>query len=100
MLSFDLEIYFTFFVLIAVFIGFVRSKLDPSVVAMLGLAVLLAMQIISTENVLSVFSNPAPIAVACMFILSAALERTGVVDNLGRSVSKIADKSPINQLQL
>jgi di/tricarboxylate transporter len=35
---------------------------------------------ISTEEALAVFSNPAPITIAAMFILSSALVSTGVLD--------------------
>ena len=95
MLLENIDIYITFGVLILVFIGFINGKIDPSIVAMLGLAVLVGTHILETSEMLSVFSNPAPIAVGCMFVLSASLERTGVVDNMGRSVSKLADKSPM-----
>lgn len=45
------------------------------------------------NNVLRVFGNPAPITVACMFILSAALETTGVIESLGNWFERVAGSS-------
>ena len=45
-----------------------------------------------------VFAHPAPLIVACMFVLSAALERTGVVDSLGHWFEGVAASSPLKML--
>lgn len=82
-------------VLIAVvFFGFVRETLTPDIVAMAAVGVLLAFGILDTQEVLDVFSNSAPITIACMFVLSAALERTGVIDALGETISRQRWRSP------
>jgi di/tricarboxylate transporter len=84
------------FVLVAVvFFGFVRERLPADVVALSAVGVLLATGILSSDDVLSVFSNAAPIIIGAMFVLSAALERTGVIDSLGRLVVKLAPRSPL-----
>jgi len=49
-------------------------------------------------DALRVFAHPAPIMVACMFILSAALDRTGVVDALGHQFERMAAVSPMRML--
>ncbi len=41
-------------------------------------------------GLLSVFANPAPLTIAAMFILSAALERVGVIETLATSLGKLA----------
>ncbi|MDQ2696048.1 MAG: SLC13 family permease, partial [Pseudomonadota bacterium] len=83
------------FALVAgVFVAFVRERLPPDVVAMAAVAVLLATGILATPEVLAVFSNSAPITVGCMFVLSAALERTGLIEAMGRGVSRLAGRSP------
>ncbi|HCE23204.1 MAG TPA: dATP pyrophosphohydrolase, partial [Hyphomonas sp.] len=57
---------------------------------------LLLTGILSVPEALSVFSNSAPITIAAMFVLSAALERTGVIDAAGRLVSRLASRaSPV-----
>lgn len=83
---------------LAVFAAFVKEKFSPEVVAMAALGSLLAAGILSAREVLSVFSNPAPITIACMFIISAALERTGCLDILGRVVMAAAGQSGLRAL--
>lgn len=51
-----------------------------------------------SNNVLKVFANPAPITVACMFILSAALETTGVINSLGSWFERVAGSSATKML--
>lgn len=63
--------------------AFVRETWSPDVVVGIAVALLLAMGLLDSKEVLSVLSNSAPITIACMFILSAALERTGCIDWLG-----------------
>lgn len=80
-------------VLLTVLILFVREALPAHITAMAAMATLLLFGAISTDEALSVFSNSAPITIACMFILSAALERTGVIDTVGHHILKLADKN-------
>ncbi|MCA1490583.1 SLC13 family permease [Ensifer sp. NBAIM29] len=83
-------------VLVAVvFFGFIRELVPPDVVAMSAVALLLALGILNTDDILGVFGNSAPVTVGAMFVLSAALERTGVIDGLGRVVSRAAKWSPL-----
>lgn len=78
-----------------VFFGFVREKMPPDVVAMGAVVVLLAAGILSTSEFLGVFASSAPATIGAMFVLSAALERTGVIDAMARYVSRIARFSPL-----
>ncbi len=89
------DIIITFAVLLAVLILFAKNYIPPHMAAMVGLAVLLTSGVIDTQGTLSVFSNAATITIACMFILSAALERTGVIDLLGRGILNLAEKHHI-----
>ena len=59
------------------------------------MSLLLVTGVLSTKEVLAVFSNEAPITVAAMFVLSAALERTGVVEKAGHLLSRYASGSPL-----
>ncbi len=91
-----LEIGFVLCLVIVVFFGFTREKLPADIVALLAMSALLITGILSSGEVLSVFSNAAPITIGAMFILSAALERTGVIDAAGRFVTSIAaNQSPL-----
>jgi di/tricarboxylate transporter len=75
---------------VIVFFGFVREVMAPDIVALAAVSLLLATGILSAGEFFQVFSNGAPITVAAMFVLSAALERTGVVDAMGRYISRAA----------
>ena len=88
------QIVIVFALVVVVFFGFVRETLTPDIVAMAAVGVLLAFGILDTPEVLQVFSNSAPITIACMFVLSAALERTGVIDALGEAISRRRWRSP------
>jgi di/tricarboxylate transporter len=72
---------------IAVFL-FVTEKLPIDLVALSAMGVLLLTGILTPREALSGFSDDATITIAAMFILSAGLFRTGVVNYLGRSVIK------------
>lgn len=89
--------------IILVFITFVKEWISAELVALSALLACVMTGILSVEqndpyNALKVFSHPAPITVACMFVLSAALERTGVIEILGIWFEKLAGKSPLRML--
>lgn len=91
----ELQPYFVLLLLVAVFGTMVSERLRVDVVAMVGVSLLLVTGTLSTKEVLAVFSNEAPITVAAMFVLSAALERTGVVERAGLLLSRYASGSPL-----
>lgn len=80
-------------VVAVVIVGMIQEKVSADVLAIAGAAALLAMGVLKTNDVLKVFSNPAPIAVGCLFVLSAALERTGVINWLGTQMGRVPWKS-------
>ena len=90
-----LQPYFVLALLVVVFATMVTERLRVDVVSMIGVSLLLITGVLSTKEVLAVFSNEAPITVAAMFVLSAALERTGVVERAGQLLSRYASGSPI-----
>ena len=94
------EPYFVLILLAFVFIGFVTERWRADVMAMLAVTVLLVTGVLSTSQVLGVFSNEAPITVAAMFVLSAALDRTGVIERCGRYVIDFAGDSQFRALAL
>jgi di/tricarboxylate transporter len=73
---------------------FVTEKLRADLVALCVLVCLVLAGLISPQQVLDGFASPATATVAAMFVLSAGLARTGVIDVLGRRISRIAGKSP------
>ncbi len=85
-------------VVAVVFFGMVREVVAPEVLALCGAALLLALGIVGTSDVLKVFSNPAPFTVGALFVLSGALERTGVIDALGQFIARVPWKSSAQAL--
>ena len=68
---------------------FISEKLTMDVVAMLVLASLLLLGLVTPDEALSGFSNEATITVAGMFVLSAGLAHTGALAGLGRLLSRV-----------
>jgi di/tricarboxylate transporter len=78
-----LEQIFILVLLAVVLVSFVKEIYPPEVTALGASAALLVTGILPSADFLQVFASPAPITIAMMFILSAALERTGVLELLG-----------------
>jgi di/tricarboxylate transporter len=95
-----LEQIFVLLVLAAVLFSFFKELYPPEVTALGASAALLVVGILSTDDFLTVFSSPAPITIAMMFILSAALERTGVLDILGNYMRASAKGSYLRAMML
>ena len=79
--------------LIVLFFSFVRERVKPDVAVLSAVAVLLVAGLLSPAQVLGVFSNSAPFTIACLFIISGALSRTGCVDWLGERMAQAAGRS-------
>lgn len=105
---------------ILVFASFVKEWVQPEVVALSALVICVLIGVLPVAvptpdpsltgdalvdalrrfnaDALRVFAHPAPVTVACMFVMSAALDRTGVVDWLGQWFEKVAATSPQKML--
>lgn len=94
----SLPLLFVAALLIWVLVAFVREKWSPDIVAAIAVAALLITQLLTPKEVLSVLSNSAPVTIACMFVLSAALERTGCIDVLGNWLGDLVGTSPTRTL--
>ncbi|MEO0453415.1 MAG: SLC13 family permease [Verrucomicrobiota bacterium] len=71
----------------------IREVVSPEMVAMGALCALMVSGILEVPEALSVFSNPAPLTVGAMFILSHALQKTGVIGIIGHFLSRHAGSS-------
>ncbi len=78
-----------FAVAIVAVILFATEKLSVDVVAIVIMSVLLLTGVILPEEGIAGFSNKATVTVAAMFIISAALFKTGAVSYLGKITSQI-----------
>ena len=86
--------YLAWVVVGGLFAMFVWERYSPDVVAVTGTALLLALGLLDTEALLGVLANSAPVTIAAMFVLSAALVRTGVVNRLVTTVKESARTRP------
>lgn len=84
----------TLAVVVAMFVLFVREVYPTEVVAIAGVAVLLALGVLPYGAALDVFSNPAPWTIAAMFIVMGALVRTGALDAFTSLADRQAKQNP------
>ena len=85
-----LHLIIVFCLVVAVFTAFLREWLSPDLVALSAMGVLLVSGVLTADETLNVFSNSAPVVISCLFVLSAGLERTGVIDSLARIFTRMA----------
>ena len=83
---------FTLVLTAAVFVAFVREWAAPDVIALSALCVVVAVGVLPGSELLGLFSNSAPITIGAMFVLSGALERTGVMDWLATQFTRLAGR--------
>lgn len=89
------EPYLALGLLLFLFAGFVYERFAPDVTAAGAAALFVTFGLVPTDQVLAAFSNPAPITIAAMFIISGALVRTGLLDALANRVVSAASRRPI-----
>ncbi len=95
-----LPILLTLATVIVLFICFIKQPAPIELLALAAVGFLIATGLLKMEDFLTVFSNPAAMTVAAMFILSAALDKTGVIDALGKYALAVASKSYLLALGL
>jgi di/tricarboxylate transporter len=86
---FTVEIIIVLVVLVLAVILFATEKVSVDVVALIIMAILIVTGVLSPEQGVSGFSNSATITVACMFILSAALFKSGAVVGVGNKMAQL-----------
>jgi di/tricarboxylate transporter len=86
----SLDIALVFATLLTAVVLFVTGWLRMDVTALLVLALLAVTGILTPTQAFAGFSSPAVITVGGMFVISAALARTGVANIVGRQLLKVA----------
>ncbi len=84
-----LEIALVLALVVIAMAGFVWEKFPPDVVALGVLVVIAASGLVPVADVFAVFANPAPLTVAALFVLCAALLRCGALDYLSGSLERV-----------
>ena len=94
----DIGAWVSIAIVIAMFVLFITEVFPTEVVAIAGVALMLALGLLPYDMALSVFSNPAPWTIAGMFIVVGALVRTGALESFIVQAEKTAKKSPYKGL--
>ena len=81
-------------IVLAMFVAFLRETYPTEVVALTGVAAMLATGVLPYSQALPVLANPAPWTIAAMFIIMGALVRTGALDAFTQVAKKQAEVSP------
>ena len=77
---------------------FVSEKVRMDVIALMVLGALVLTALVTPEEAVAGFSNPAVIAVWAMFILSDGLTRTGIANVIGRAVLRLAGRQELRMI--
>lgn len=88
-----LEIGIVLVVLVGAMIMFATERYPVDVVAIIAMSILIITGVITPEQGVSGFSNPATITVAAMFILSTALFKSGAVAGIGNKMARLFQRS-------
>ena len=88
--QFTTDILLTLLVTAGALALFIWNRLRVDVVALIVMAALILLGLVTPQEGISGFANEAMVTVAAMFILSAGLLRTGAIDALGRRVERWA----------
>jgi len=71
---------------------FISEKLPVDLVALLAVSALVFTRVLTPEEAVSGFSNQATITIGAMFVLSAGLARTGVLETFGSVMARLAKR--------
>ena len=84
------EIAFVLGLVLLALLAFIWEKYPADVIALTVFCVLVLSGVLPREKAMAVFANPAPITVASLFVLSAALVRCGLLDYLSSWFERVA----------
>jgi len=90
-----IEIVFVLIIIAIAFILFSTEFVPVDVTALIILGILLITGMLSIEDGLSGFSNPAVITIACLFIISVTIQKEGILEYVISSVTKLIEKNKI-----
>lgn len=93
-----MEIILTFAVVALALVLFITEWLPVDITALLIAVILIILNLVTPEQGISGFSNPATITVMSMFILSAGVSRTGVIQIVRDWLLKWGGKNPVQQI--
>jgi len=80
------EIAFVLILLPATVICLAKEWVAPEIAAMTAFSLLIAFGILSVDQAMAVFSNPAPITIGALFIITFALDKSGGLNSLAKLI--------------
>ena len=89
-----IEMWIAIFLLISAIILFITEWLRVDVVAIGVMVSLILTGLVTTEEALSGFSNPAVLTIASLFVIGGAIMQTGLAGIIGQRILKIAGTKP------
>ncbi|AHB48375.1 potassium transporter TrkA [Hyphomicrobium nitrativorans NL23] len=81
-------------IVLLTFAAFLFERFPPEVTASVGAAAFVVLGLVQPAEALAVFSNPAPLTIAAMFVLTGALVRTGVLERVAGAILDYSGDSP------
>ncbi len=95
-MSLTAEMLMVFGLMAVVFMTMIVERLRSDVIAGCALVFLMLGGILSPQELFQVFGNEAVVTVACMFVLSSALERTGVIARMGALIDPYVGRNDLS----
>jgi di/tricarboxylate transporter len=80
------DIALTLAVIVLTLIAFIKEWAAADVIALSVLCLVVALGLVSTDQMLNVFKNEAPVTIAALFVIGGALEKSGAVDHIGEAL--------------
>lgn len=74
---------------------FASERFPPEMVAIGAVAVFLVLGLLDSSSMVGALANAAPLTIACMFVISAALVRTGAILEVSRFIQRKAGSSKL-----
>jgi len=87
-------------VILGSFAAIATGRFRSELVALAGCCVLVFTRVLSTHELFPALSSDAVVTVGAMFVLSAALERTGVIDSTSRFLQRLPMRNEFTALGL
>ena len=94
------EVIVVYVILVTAVVLFITDRVRTDIVGMLIISVLGLLGILEPKELLQGFSNQALVTIAAMFVLSAALMRSGLVAALSGKLTELSKGSPVRFLAL
>lgn len=92
------KIFLTLSVVVAALIAFIFEWFPVDITALIIAVVLIVLGLVTPDEGISGFSNSATITVMAMFILSAGITRTGIVQTVRDLLIRWGGKNPTRQI--